>query len=124
MDRNFPLNRFNFSKLAEYIREIDVLPDVITDSETEIEFYGGNTISREDLVCFLENFNDIDNLAQNHAKQDYEKHPQFGVKSYQFEPSWVEICADKVCVEYVGSYINTDFNLTFRNINGIWILDK
>lgn len=124
MDRDFPLNRFNFSNLAKYIQSIEVLPDAVTDSETGIEFYGGNTISREDLVCFLESFNEIDNLAQNNAKQDYEKNPQFGVKSYLFEPSWVEINAGKVCVEYVGSYINTNFNLIFKNINDVWILDK
>mgnify|MGYP000168732521 CR=1 FL=1 len=87
LDRDFPLNRFNFSNLAEYIQKLEVLPNVITDSETGIEFYGGNTILREDLVCFLKNFNEIDNLAQNDSKQEYEKHAQLGVKSFQFEPS-------------------------------------
>lgn len=124
MDRDFPLNRFDFSNLVEYIQRLDVLPNVITDNETEIEFYGGNTISREDFILFLKNFNEIDNLAQNDSKQEYEKHKQFGVRSFQFEPSWVEITTDKVTVGYVGSYINTDFNLIFKKINDIWVLDK
>lgn len=89
MDKDFKLDRFDFSNLAEYIQSTRVLPDVITDNETGIEFYGGNTIPKEDLINFLKNFNEIDNLAQNDAKQDYEEHPQFGIKSYQFEPSWV-----------------------------------
>ncbi len=38
--------------------------------------------------------------------------------------TWVEVNTDSVCVEYVGSYINTDFNLTFTYINGVWILEK
>lgn len=124
MDRDFPLNRFDFSNLVEYIQRLDVLPNVITDKETEIEFYGGNTISREDFILFLKNFNEIDNLAQNDSKQEYEKHKQFGVRSFQFEPSWVEITTGKVTVGYVGSYINTDFNLIFKKINDIWVLDK
>ncbi|NBH72109.1 hypothetical protein D3Z51_08765 [Clostridiaceae bacterium] len=124
MDRDFPLNRFDFSSFLEWIQGIEVIPDTITDRETGIEFYGGNTVSREDFICFLENFNEIDNLAQNDAKQDYEKHPQFGVESYQFEPSWVEVSGDKVRVEYIGSFVNTEFNLTFKNRNGVWVLDK
>lgn len=124
MNRDFPLNRFDFSNLIEYIQKIEVLPNVIVDSETGIEFYGGNTISRNALVCFLENFNVIDNLAQNDSKQEYEKHTQLGVKSFQFEPSWVEISLDKVIVGYVGIYINTDFNLTFSKINDVWTLVK
>ncbi len=124
MDENFPINRYHFSDLVEHIQKLETVPDIVTDSETEIEFYGGNTIPKEDFIRLLAHFNEIDNLAQNDAKQDYEKHPQFGVKSYQFEPSWVEVSTDSVCVEYVGSYINTDFNLTFTYINGVWILEK
>lgn len=124
MDENFPINRYHFSDLVEHIQKLETVPDIVTDSETEIEFYGGNTIPKEDFIHLLAHFNEIDNLAQNDAKQDYEKHPQFGVKSYQFEPSWVEVSADSVCVEYVGSYINTDFHLTFTYINGEWILEK
>lgn len=56
MDRNFSLNWFHFSNPAEYIQNIEVLPNVITD---------------------------IDNLAQNDSKQEYEKHAQFEVKSFQ-----------------------------------------
>ncbi|MCM1327028.1 MAG: hypothetical protein NC243_10350 [Lachnoclostridium sp.] len=124
MDKDFPMNRFDFSNLVKDVQKCEVLPDTITDSETGIEFYGVNTISREELICFLENFNEIDNLAQVDSKQEYEKNTQFGVKSYQFEPSWVEVAPDKVTVGYVGSYINTDFDLTFSKINGAWILDK
>ena len=101
-----------------------MLPNVITDTETGIEFYGGNTISRDALICFLENFNVIDNLAQNDSKQEYEKHTQLGVQSFQFEPSWVEIALDKVIVGYVGIYVNTDFSLTFSKIDDTWILVK
>lgn len=121
---DFPLNRFDFSNLIEYIQKIEVLPNVIVDSETGIEFYSGNTISRDALVCFLENFNVIDNIAQNDSKQEYEKHTQFGVKNFQFEPSWAEITLDKVIVGYVGIYINTDFSLTFSKINDVWTLVK
>lgn len=124
MDENFPINRYHFSDLVEHLQKLETFPDIVTDSETEIEFYGGNTIPKEDFIRLLAHFNEIDNLAQNDAKQDYEEHPQFGVKSYQFEPSWVEVSADSVCVEYVGHYINTDFNLTFKYINGIWVLKK
>ncbi len=124
MEIDFRYNRFNFLHLAEYIQSMEALPDVITDQETGIEFYGANTISREEFAEFLANFSEIDNLAQNDAVQDYKKRPEFGVKSYQFEPSWVEICVDRVCVEYVGSYINTNFSLFFKYMNGLWILDK
>ena len=124
MTSDFPLNRYDFSNLIKEIEKIEVLPNVITDTETAIEFYGGNTISRDALVCFLENFNVIDNLAQNDSKQEYEKNTQLGVKSYQFEPAWVEIAPDKVIVGYFGIYINTDFSLTFSKNNETWTLVK
>lgn len=89
---------FDFSNLIEYIQKNDMLPDVITDNETGIEFYGANTVSRSALICFLEDFNVIDNLAQNDSKQEYEKHPQLGVRSFQFEPSWVRIAPNKAIV--------------------------
>ena len=38
MDRDFPLNRFDFSDLAKCIQKSEVLSEVITDSETGIEF--------------------------------------------------------------------------------------
>lgn len=124
MNKDFPLNRFDFSSLIDYIQKNQELPNVIVDSETGIEFYGGNIISRDAFICFLENFNDIDNLAQNDSKQEYEKHTQLGVQSFQFEPSWVEIGLDQVTVGYVGIYINTDFSLTFSKINDVWTLVK
>ena len=39
MNNNFPLNRFDFSNLVKDIYEMNVLPDVLTDTETGIEFY-------------------------------------------------------------------------------------
>lgn len=124
MDKDFPLNRFDFSNLIEYIQKIKELPNVIVDSDTGIEFYGGNIIPRDAFVSFLERFNEIDNLVQNDSKQEYKKHVQFGVQSFQSEPSWVEIAPDKVIVGYVGININTDFSMTFSKINEIWTLVK
>lgn len=124
MDNNFPLNRFNFSSLIEYIRTVEELPGVITDGETGIEFYGTGAISRDELVDLLENFNFLDNLAQTDAQQEYLQHKQLGMKCFQFEPSWVEIDNGKVTVGYVGIYINTDFNLRFSKVGNEWVLIK
>ena len=52
------------------------------------------------------------------------KGTHLGVKSFQFEPSWVEITPEKVVVGYVGIYINTDFNLAFVEVNGAYTLIK
>ena len=41
MNKDFPLNRFNFTNLIEHIRTEILIPNVITDDETGIEFYGG-----------------------------------------------------------------------------------
>ena len=124
MSADFPLTRFDFSNLIEYIQKAEVLPEIIVDNETGIEFYGGSTISRDTFVYFLENFNILDNLAQNDSRQEYEKHTQFGVQSFQFEPSWVKIMLDKVIIGYVGIYVNTDFSLTFSKKNDVWTLTK
>lgn len=124
MDNNFPLNRFNFSSLIEYIQTVEELPGIITDDETGIEFYGTGTISRDELVDFLEDFNILDNLAQADTQQDYIQHKELGIKSFQFEPSWVEIDNGKVTVGYVGIYINTDFNLRFSKVGNEWVLIK
>lgn len=122
MNKNFPLNRFDFSNLIEHIQEIEMLPNTLADSETGIEFYGVNAVSRDYLVRFLADFNIIDNLAQKDSEQEYKKHIQLGVKNFQFEPSWVEIASDKVIVGYVGIYVNTDFSLTFSKIDDEWAL--
>ncbi len=122
MNNNFPLNRFDFSNLVECIRAREELPRVITDTETGIEFYNADKISKDMLTELLENFNILDNLAQKNAEQDYQKHEQLGVKNFQFEPSWVEITSKKVVVGYVGLYVNTDFNLTFSKIADEWVL--
>lgn len=122
MNNNFPLNRFDFSNLVEYIRAREELPNVITDAETGIEFYNVDKISRDMLTELLENFNILDNLAQKNAEQDYQKHEQLGVENFQFEPSWVEITSEKVVVGYVGISVNTDFNLTFLKIADEWAL--
>lgn len=124
MNKEFPLNRFDFSNLVEYIQAREELPNVITDTETGIEFYNADKISRDMLTEFLENFNILDNLVQKNAQQEYKEHEQLGVKSFQFEPSWVEITGEKVVIGYVGIYVNTDFNLTFFKNSDGWVLGK
>ncbi len=44
MNKDFPLNRFNFTNLIKHIRTEILIPNVITDDETGIEFYGGDSI--------------------------------------------------------------------------------
>lgn len=124
MDKNFPLNRFDFSDLIENIQRIEMIPDVIVDNATGIEFYVDQAIPKDGLICFLKEFNMVDNIAQNDSKQKYEKNIQVGIKSFQFEPSWVNVTTDKVTVGYVGIYVNTDFNLTFLKLDNEWILEE
>lgn len=57
MNNNFPLNRFDFSDLVKDIHEMNELPDVLTDVETGIEFYGVNSVTRDFLIRFLKEFN-------------------------------------------------------------------
>lgn len=123
-DSNIPLNRFDFSDLIEEIQKIEEIPKVIVDNATGIEFYVDKALPKDRLICFLKEFDLLDNLAQNDSKQEYEKNAQFGIKSFQFEPSWVEVTADKVTVGYVGIYVNTDFDLTFSKSGNEWILEK
>lgn len=118
----FPLNRFNFSFLIAYVKKEVPIPNIITDNNTGIEFYGADTISKEILIDLLENFSRIDNLAQNERKQKYEKSTQSDVENFQFEPSWVEISPDSITVGYVGIYINSDYSMTFSKINDEWTL--
>ena len=124
MDKNFPLNRFDFSDLIEYIQKIEMIPDVIVDHATGMEFYVDQAIPKDGLICFLKDFNLVDNIAQNDSKQQYEKNTQAGIKSFQFEPSWVNVTPDKVTVGYVGIYVNTDFDLTFLKSDNGWVLEK
>ncbi len=124
LDKGFPLNRFDFSDLIEDIQKIEIIPNVIVDKTTGIEFYVDKTISIDSLIGFLKEFNLVDNIAQNDSKQEYEKHIQLGIKNFQFEPSWVEVTTNKVTVGYVGIYVNTDFNLTFSKLDNNWILEK
>ena len=49
MNKDFPLNRFNFTNLIEHIRTEILIPNVITDDETGIEFYGGVCLSNENV---------------------------------------------------------------------------
>lgn len=122
MDNNFPLNRFDFSDLINYIQMAEVLPDVLTDTETGIEFYGVNSVTKEFLICFLTEFNLIDNLAQMNIECEYGKQKKYDVKNYQFMPSWAEITTDKAAVGYVGIYVNADFVLSFSRHNNKWVL--
>lgn len=120
MNNNFPLNRFDFLNLVKNIQQMNVLPDVITDTETGIEFYGVNSVSRDFLIQFFMEFNLIDNLAQKDSEQKYEKQLQHDVKNYQCYPSWVEITFAKVTVGYVGIYVNSDFSLIFEKDDDEW----
>ena len=122
MNNNFPLNRFDFSDLISYIQKTEILPNILIDDKTGIEFYGTNTVLRQYLICCLTDFNIIDNLAQMDSKQQYENQVQYDVKNYQFEPSWVEITLEKVTVGYVGIHVNIDFNLNFARENNQWIM--
>lgn len=124
MNKDFPLNRFNFLSLIENIKKEEAIPNLITDKDTGIEFYGTNTVPRDVLINLLENFNIIDNLAQVNSKHEYERQTKLNIKYFQFEPSWVEITPTNIIVGYVGIYVNTDFNLTFSKINDKWALVK
>lgn len=123
MNNYFPLNRFDFSNLIKRIQEMDALPNIIADTETGIEFYGVNDVSRDYLVRFLADFNLIDNLAQKESKREFEKQVRYDVKNYQFEPSWVEIAINKVTIGYVGIYVNADFSLIFTKEGNEWVLE-
>lgn len=124
MNKDFPLNRFNFLSLIENIKKEEAIPNLITDKDTGIEFYGTNTVPRDVLINLLENFNIIDNLAQVNSKHEYERQTKLNIKYFQFEPSWVEITPTNIIVGYVGIYVNTNFNLTFSKINDKWALVK
>ena len=65
MNKDFPLNRFDFSSLIKHIEKESLIPDIIVDTGTGIEFYGADTVSKEILISILKNFNILDNLAQN-----------------------------------------------------------
>ena len=124
MNKDFPLNRFNFTNLIEHIRTEILIPNVITDDETGIEFYGGDSIPQKALIDLLKNFNIIDNLVQQSNSEEFKKQTQIDIKNFQFEPSWVKITPDNITVGYVGIYVNADFSLTFSNINDKWVLEK
>ena len=124
MNTNFPFNRFNFLPLIENIKKEDAVPNLITDEDTGIEFYGANTVPRDVLINLLENFNIIDNLAQANSTHEYERQAKLGIKYFQFEPSWVQITPINIIVGYVGIYVNTAFNLTFSKVNDKWALAK
>ena len=124
MNKDFPLNRFNFTNLIKHIRTEILIPNVITDDETGIEFYGGDSIPQKALIDLLTNLNIIDNLVQQSNSEEFKKQTQLDIKNFQFEPSWVKITPDNITVGYVGIYVNADFSLTFSNINDKWVLEK
>lgn len=47
MNKDFPLNRFDFSNLIEQIEKESLLPNIIVDTETGIEFYGADAIQKK-----------------------------------------------------------------------------
>ena len=57
MNKDFPLNRFDFSSLIKHIEKESPIPDIIVDTDTGIEFYGADTVSKEILIGILKNFN-------------------------------------------------------------------
>lgn len=119
MQEYFALNRFDFSKFIEEIRQMPSVPKTVTDQTTGIEFYGGDKIDKTEFIHILQNFNELDNLAQLDAKQCYEK-SRYSVENFQFIPSWIEVSPEQVTVGYVGECVNTDFDMTFRKIGGTW----
>ena len=116
---DFPLNRWDFSALMEEIRQMETIPDTLTDKETGIDIYQGDKIDKAALIDILQHFNEMDNLAQLDAKQCYEK-SIYDVRDFQFVPYWIKVTKDKVTVDYVGETVNTEFCMTFRNIDGQW----
>lgn len=122
-NEDFPLDRYNFSRLIEYVKSLEEIPETVTDVDTDIEFYG-SAVSREKFIEVLESFSLLDNLAQEDAQREYVLHREFGVDCYRFEPSWVEIGYDKVTVGYVGTYVNTDFEMEFAIVGNKWAIAK
>ena len=47
MNKDFPLNRFDFSDLIEQIKKEPLVPDTIVDTETGMEFYNADTVSKK-----------------------------------------------------------------------------
>ena len=45
----------------------------ILDEESDIEIYGGDKVSKDELIDVLQNFNILNNLVQDECKNDYEK---------------------------------------------------
>ena len=82
MNKDFPLNRFNFTNLIEHIRTEILIPNVITDDETGIEFYGGDSIPQKALIDLLKNFNIIDNLVQQSNSEEFKKQTQLDIKNF------------------------------------------
>lgn len=107
MNKDFPLNRFNFTNLIKHIRTEILIPNVITDDETGIEFYGGDSIPQKALIDLLKNFNIIDNLVQQSNSEEFKKQTQLDIKNFQFEPSWVKITPDNISLEDLQSYFQT-----------------
>ena len=69
MNTNFPFNRFNFLPLIENIKKEDAVPNLITDEDTGIEFYGANTVPRDVLINLLKFSNrdyDLDDAGRGH----------------------------------------------------------
>lgn len=119
MQEYFALNRFDFFELIEEIYQMPSVPNRMTDEETGIELYEGDTIDKAALIDILQNFNELDNLAQLDAKRCYEK-SNFDIEYFQFIPSWIEVSPEQVTVGYVGECVNTDFDMTFQKIDGKW----
>lgn len=123
MNEDFPLDRYDFSRLIEYVRTLEELPETVTDEDTDIEFYG-SAVSGDRFIEVLESFNLLDNLAQEDARRDFECHRDFGVDCYRFEPSWVEIGDDKVTIGYVGTCVNSEFEMKFVKAGNKWTIVK
>lgn len=121
MQNYFEKNRYNFSQLIDRVKELEVVPEVIIDESTDIEIYEGNKISKDTLICILEEFNTLDNLVQDECRIEYEER-QLDVKDYQFAPAWVKVSDSEIVIGYWGIKVNSNFDKVFVNIDGRWIM--
>lgn len=121
MEDYFKKDRYDFSQLIGKIKAMEIVPNIITDEETNIEIYNGNKILKDKLIDILRNFNTLDNLVQDECENEYRKN-QFAVYNYQFSPTWIDVSSSEVIVGYWGTTVNSDFEQKFTNINGKWEL--
>ena len=119
----FEKNRYDFSQLIEDIKKLEKLPEVIDYHEMDIQIYNCNHITKETLVDVLENFNILDNMHQDYCKEECEKH-SIPISYYQFAVNWIEFSDGNIVVGYFGICCNTNFDVVFSKVNGMWSIMK